>query len=122
MSDGWSNIKHKPLIDVLTVNSRGAMFLYTEDFSGVDKIGAAIVGFMSQMIEFVGPSNVLSVVTDNVSNCIVAGKEVEKVYKHIFWSPCCVHTINLIFKDFANEFSWLEDTYKKGKMIVKYFF
>ncbi|KAK9690186.1 hypothetical protein RND81_09G110000 [Saponaria officinalis] len=28
--------------------------------------------------------------------------------------------MNLLFKDFANEFPWLRDTYKKGKAIVKY--
>ncbi|KAL4554105.1 hypothetical protein LXL04_039783 [Taraxacum kok-saghyz] len=27
VSDGWTNIKHKPLINVLAVNSRGAMFI-----------------------------------------------------------------------------------------------
>ncbi|XP_039063935.1 uncharacterized protein LOC120208863 [Hibiscus syriacus] len=121
VSDGWTNIKQKPLINVLVVNSRGSMFMYTEDFSGVEKTGKAIAEFLIQAIESVGPSNVLSVVTDNASNCKLAGKEIEKVYKHIFWSPCCVHTLNLIFKDLANEFIWLEDTYKKGKMIVKYF-
>ena len=121
VSDGWTNIKHKPLINVLAVNSRGAMFMYAEDFSGVEKTGLAIADFLNKAIESVGPSNVLSVVTDNAANCKAAGKEVEKVYKHIFWSPCCVHTLNLIFKDFADAFIWLEDTYKKGKMIVKYF-
>nr|KAJ0193654.1 hypothetical protein LSAT_V11C800398380 [Lactuca sativa] len=71
--------------------------------------GARIAKFLMQAIEFVGPSNVLQFVTDNVANCIAAGKELEKVYKHIFWSPCCVHTLNLIFKDFAHAFIWLEE-------------
>lgn len=119
--DGWTNVKHRPLINVLAVNIRGSMFMYAEDFSGVEKTGKAIVEFLCKEIESVGPSNVLSVVTDNAANCKAAGKEIEKRYKHIFWSPCCVHTLNLIFKYFAKEFFWLRDTYKKGKMIVKYF-
>nr|KAJ0214584.1 hypothetical protein LSAT_V11C400227280 [Lactuca sativa] len=103
VSDGWSNVKHKPLINVLAVNAQGAMFIYADDFSGV------------------GSSNVLQVVTDNAANCKAVGREVEKVYKHVFWSPCCVHTLNLIFKDLSNEFFWLNNTYKRGKIIVKYF-
>ncbi|KAJ9538755.1 hypothetical protein OSB04_031488 [Centaurea solstitialis] len=91
VSDGWSNVKHRPLINVIAVNSRGAMFMYAEDFS------------------------------DNAANCKAAGREVEKVHKHIFWSPCCVHTLNLIFKDLASEFFWLMNTYRRGKVIVKYF-
>ena len=120
VSDGWSNVK-QPLINVIAVNSRGAMFMYSEDFSGVEKTGVAIANFLLGAIETVGPSNVLQVVTDNAANCKAAGREVEKVHKHIFWSPCCVHTLNLIFKDLAKEFYWLMDTYRRGKVIVKYF-
>lgn len=77
-----------------------------------------IVEFLDEAIDFVDPSNVLSVsvsvsasaMSNNVANCKVAGMKVEKGYKHIFWSSCYVHTLNLIFKDFASEFIWLNDT------------
>lgn len=95
VSDGWSNVKHNPLINVIAVNSQGAMFMYAEDFSGVEKTGVAIANFMQGTIETVGASSVLQVVTDNAANCKAVGKEIEKVYKHVFWSPCCVHTLNL---------------------------
>ncbi|XP_022003418.2 uncharacterized protein LOC110900866 [Helianthus annuus] len=121
VSDGWTNVKHNPLINVLAVNSRGAMFMYAGDFLGVEKKAGVIANYLIDAIETVGSSNVLQVVTDNAANCKKAGEEIEKVYKHIFWSPCCVHTLNLIFKDLGNEFYWLNDTYKKGKAIVKYF-
>ncbi|KAE8712791.1 polyprotein-like [Hibiscus syriacus] len=57
---------------------RGSMFMYAEDFSGVEKTGKSIAEFLIQAIESVGPSNVLSVVTDNAANCKLAGKEIEK--------------------------------------------
>ncbi|XP_004513749.2 uncharacterized protein [Cicer arietinum] len=118
--DGWRNVKDMSLINVLVVNSRDAMFLYADDFSGVEKTRVAIAEYLIKAIEEIGPSNVLQVVTDNVANCKAAGKEIQKVYKHIFWSPCVVHTLNLIFKDFAELFEWLRNTYKQGKTIVKY--
>ncbi|KAL9677447.1 hypothetical protein QQ045_005678 [Rhodiola kirilowii] len=122
VSDGWTNVKHQPLINVVASNSRGSMFLYAEDFSGVEKTGKAIADFILKSIdEVVGPSNLLQVVTDNAANCKAAGKEIKKVYKHIFWSPCVVHTLNLIFKDFATAFPWMIDTYKRGGNNVKFF-
>ncbi|KAL2929586.1 L-seryl-tRNA(Sec) selenium transferase [Bienertia sinuspersici] len=121
VSDGWTNVKHQPLINVVASNSRGSMFLYAEDFSGVEKTGKAIADFLLTSIDEVGPSNVLQVVTDNASNCKAAGKEIEKVHKHIFWSPCVVHTLNLIFKDFVASFPWISETYVRGKNNVKYF-
>ncbi|WVZ96482.1 hypothetical protein U9M48_042115 [Paspalum notatum var. saurae] len=121
VSDGWSDIKNKQLINVTASNSRGSCFLYAEDFSGVGKTGVAIAEFLLKAIDEIGPGNVLQVVTDNASNCKAAGKEIEKVHKHIIWAPCVVHTLNLIFKDFAAKFPWMLETYRTGKAIVKFF-
>ncbi|KAJ8428428.1 hypothetical protein Cgig2_003130 [Carnegiea gigantea] len=105
VSDGWSNTKHNPLINVLAVNSRGATFMYADDFSGIEKIGKTISDYLLKAIEDIGHQI----------------KEIEKVHKHIFWSPCVCHTLNLIFKDFAKAFPWLRDRYKDRKNIVKYY-
>ncbi|PRQ20008.1 putative ribonuclease H-like domain-containing protein [Rosa chinensis] len=121
VSDGWSNVKREPLINIIAANSRGAMFLYAQDFSGIPKTGEVIADFMITAIEEVGSSNVLQIVTDNAANCETAGREIEKIYKHIFWSPCVVHTLNLFFKDLAKELDWFEEIYNIGKSIVKFF-
>ncbi|KAM0918640.1 hypothetical protein ACQ4PT_008727 [Festuca glaucescens] len=78
VSDGWTNMKNQPLINVMASNSCGSMFLYAEDFSGQEKTGEAIAEFLLQAIEEIGPANVLQVVTDNASNCKVAGREIQK--------------------------------------------
>ena len=80
------------------------MFMYAEDFLNLEKTGKAIVEYLLTAIDEVGASNVLQVITDKVANCKAAGKEIEKAHKHIFWSPCVVYTLNLIFKDFAASF------------------
>ena len=120
VTDGWTNVKNMPLINVIATNNRGAMFMYAEDFPGIEKTRAAIAEFLLKAVEEIGASNVLQIVTNNAANCKLVGKEIEKVHKHIFWTPCVVHTLNLIFKDFARNFEWLSSTYKRGKNIVKY--
>ncbi|KAL4590475.1 hypothetical protein LXL04_003405 [Taraxacum kok-saghyz] len=42
VSDGLSNVKHKPLLNVLVVNACGAVFMYTQDYSGAEKTGIEI--------------------------------------------------------------------------------
>ncbi|XP_004499925.1 uncharacterized protein [Cicer arietinum] len=79
VSDGWSNVKHMPLINLLTVNSRATMFLYADDFFGVEKTGVAIAEYLIKAIEEIEQYNVLQVVTDNAANCKAAGKEIQKV-------------------------------------------
>lgn len=84
VSDGWTNMKNHPLINVIASNSHGSMFLYAKDFSGEEKTGESIAEFLLQAIEEIGPSNVLQVITDNASNCRVAGEEIEKVCFSLF--------------------------------------
>ena len=119
MFDRWSNIKHNPLINILEVNSRGAMFMYADDFSRIEKTCKIISGYLLKAIEDIGLSNSLQIVIDNAKNCQVAGKEIEKVHKHIFLSPRVCEICQCIFKDLANAFSWLNETFRKGKSIVK---
>ena len=38
-------------------------------------------------------------VSDNAANYVAAGRLISKKYKHINWSPCAAHCLNLIFKD-----------------------
>jgi len=76
------------------------MFLYADDFSGVEKTLKIILDLL-KAIEDIGPSNIFQIMTDNAKNCQAAGKEIEKIHKHILWSPCVCPTLNLIFKDFC---------------------
>ncbi|CAN6463408.1 unnamed protein product [Victoria cruziana] len=120
ISSGWANGKNQPLINVLASNLYGAAFLHAYDFAAVENYGKYITQFLVKAIEEVGPSNVVQIVTDNTSDCQLAGNEVRISYPHIFWSPCMIHTLSLIFKDLAKEFSWLRDVYIAAKDIVKY--
>ncbi|KAF8403393.1 hypothetical protein HHK36_011495 [Tetracentron sinense] len=81
VSDGWTNVKNRPLINILASNAFGSMFLYAHDFSSVEKSGKNISDFLLAAIENVGPSNVVQVITDNATNCKTAGHEVTKWFQ-----------------------------------------
>ncbi|KAK8500063.1 hypothetical protein V6N12_037923 [Hibiscus sabdariffa] len=66
--DGWRNMKRQPLINVVTSNSSGSMFMNAKDFTGQEKTWANITEFLLESIEEVGSSNMLQVVTDNAAN------------------------------------------------------
>ncbi|XP_039133224.1 uncharacterized protein LOC120270272 [Dioscorea cayenensis subsp. rotundata] len=52
-----------------------------------------------EIIEWVGPDNVVHLVTDNASNYVVVGRLIHEKYDHINWFPCAAHCLNLILKD-----------------------
>ncbi|KAJ9536478.1 hypothetical protein OSB04_un000315 [Centaurea solstitialis] len=110
VSDGWSNVKNRPLINVLAVNSRGAMFMYAKDFSGVEKTGLEVSKFLLGAIETVGLCNVLQMVTDNAANCKAAGHEIEK--SEIEEKSSSITRINWSSKETASVLLILEEIYK----------
>jgi len=97
-SDGWSDIKRRPLINIMAASSGGPIFLKSINSSGVVKGGEYIANLFIKSIEEVGASNVVQVITDNASNMKLAGSTVEQTYPHIFWTPCVVHCLNLALK------------------------
>ena len=52
-----------------------------------------------EIITWVDPSNLVQMVTDNATNYVAAGRLISQKYKHINWSPCATHCLNLLFKD-----------------------
>eukprot|EP01018_Ginkgo_biloba_P023328 Gb_37124 [translate_table: standard] len=98
VSDGWTDVRNKPLINVIVVCPKGSMFLNAVDCSGELKDATFIANILISTIESVGPSNVVQVITDNARVSKAAGLLVEARYDNIFWTPCAVHSLNLILK------------------------
>ena len=84
VSDGWSNIKNQPLINVMAISGGRAMFLNGIDCSGNEKSCLYIVDLLLKSIELVGIYNVIQVLTDNASACKHTEKIITKTYPHIF--------------------------------------
>ena len=99
VSDGWTNVKGKPLISVLAVSVNGPIFLTAHDYSDKFKTAINIAEALLETIDRIGPYNVIQVITDNAANCRAAGAIIEDKYPNIFWSGCLVHTLNLLLHD-----------------------
>eukprot|EP00253_Pinus_taeda_P030171 PITA_30171 len=124
VSDGWTNVKGKPLISFLAVSISGAIFLNAYDYSEKFKTGINIAEALFETIDRVGPYNVIQIITGNAPNCKLAGAIIEDKYPNIFWSGCLVHTLNLLIHDVVKnkneQYKWIGDLYKKGKQMIKF--
>ncbi|KAG8375895.1 hypothetical protein BUALT_Bualt09G0006700 [Buddleja alternifolia] len=101
MGDGWTDNRHRTLINFLVYCPRGTIFWKSVDASNVVKDAQALFGLFQEVIEWVGPSNVVHMVTDNGSNYVAAGRLIQDHFTHINWSPCAAHCLNLVLKDIA---------------------
>ena len=69
------------------------------DASDIVKDATNLFLLFDEVIKWVGPLNVVHIVTDNATNYVATRRLISHKHKHINWSPCAAHCLNLIFKD-----------------------
>ncbi|KAL9689719.1 hypothetical protein QQ045_010108 [Rhodiola kirilowii] len=99
VTDGWSDPQRRPIINFMACCESGPMFIKAVNCAGEVKGKEFIANLLREVIDEVGHQNVVQVITDNASNCKGAGEIIERIYPHIYWTPCVVHTLNLALKN-----------------------
>ncbi|KAH7442960.1 hypothetical protein KP509_02G010000 [Ceratopteris richardii] len=119
VSDGWSDTRHRPIINFLASSIHGTIFLKSIDTSGHQKSGEFIFKHLKEIIIEVGPENVVQVCMDNASNCVRAGEMVENEWPHIFFTRCACHCLDLLFEDIG-KLEWVAKIIESAHKIVKF--
>ncbi|XP_025692532.1 uncharacterized protein [Arachis hypogaea] len=102
MADGWTDQRQRTLINFLVYCSKGLCFLKSVDASSMVKNASHLCTLFSEVIEWIGPNNIVHVVTNNAANYVAAGRLINRKYDNIYWSPCAAHCLNLILKDISS--------------------
>eukprot|EP01018_Ginkgo_biloba_P032752 Gb_36056 [translate_table: standard] len=95
---------------------RGPYFRRAVDCSLKEKNAIFQLKLLCEAIEDTAPSNVVQVITNATLVCKAIGMIAQNKYRHIYWTPCCVHAMNNVLKDF-NKFSWIAPSVQKVKEI-----
>ncbi|XP_054817833.1 uncharacterized protein LOC129317546 [Prosopis cineraria] len=99
MADGWQDQANRQLINFLVYSPRGIVFIKSVDASDIVKDAQNLCNLFTEMVDFVGVTNVVHLVTDNAANYKAAGRLLCDKFPSIFWSPCAAHCLNLILGD-----------------------
>jgi hypothetical protein len=119
LSDGWSDLCHHPLINVLVYSPQGVYFFKAVNAMDEVKTSEFIFRILDEAIQEVGKENVVQVITDSASNCVGAGKMIMEKYTKIYWTPCATHCLDLLLHD-STKFPWVNETIRKGKTIANF--
>ncbi|KAK4596520.1 hypothetical protein RGQ29_014530 [Quercus rubra] len=102
MADGWTDTRHRSLINFLVYCPRGMVFVKSVDASDIVKSTRNLFKLFDEVVTWVGPKNIVHMVTNNASNYVSAGKLLCEKYKTISWSPCAAHCLNLVLQDMGD--------------------
>ena len=120
VSDGWTNTRHRPLINIIATSPKGAMFIKIEDCSGELKDAQFIANVLATAIDQIGSNKVVQVIMDNALVYKVASLIIESRYEHIFWTPCIFHNLNLILEEIDNKVPWIKELTGDVREIIKF--
>ncbi|XP_052621725.1 uncharacterized protein LOC111887896 [Lactuca sativa] len=98
LSDGWSDMRNRSLINFLVNNQYGTVFLRTIDASDCIKNAQKIFELLDEVVEEIGEDIVVQVVTDNASAYKAAGALLMEKRKNLYWTPCAAHCIDLMLE------------------------
>ncbi|XP_031283147.1 uncharacterized protein LOC116141811 [Pistacia vera] len=101
IADGWTDNSHRSLINFLVYCPKGVCFVKSVNVSDVVNDAETLFNLFEEIFLWIGPINIVHVVTDNGSNYKAAGRMLCEKYNNITWSPCAAHCINLMLKDIA---------------------
>ncbi|XP_050378351.1 uncharacterized protein LOC126795582 [Argentina anserina] len=102
MTDAWSDWKRRSIMNLRVNCKNETTFLSSREDSASSHTGAYIFEYVDKCIEDVGPQNVVQVLTDNATNNMAAATLLKKKRKHIFWTSCATHTVNLMLQGIGN--------------------
>ncbi|KAL0906334.1 hypothetical protein M5K25_024821 [Dendrobium thyrsiflorum] len=121
MSDGWSDMKSRSLINILVNNPYGTVFLRSVEASDEVKNAEFIFNLLDGVVEEIGEQLVVQVVTDNASAYKAAGHILMEKRKHLYWTPCAAHCIDLILEQLG-DLPQHKNALSKAKKITKFIY
>ena len=121
MCDGWSSKTRKPIIIFMVYCDRSMIYLSSVDTTNIPKTANYIFSLMDKIVGEVGEENVVQVVTDNEASFKAAGMLLMEKRKHLFWSLCAAHCIDLMLEDIGN-MKQIKETLDQAKMITSFIY
>ncbi|ERN07712.1 hypothetical protein AMTR_s02984p00006270, partial [Amborella trichopoda] len=99
MSDGWLNkVSKKEFLNFLAYSPKDTVFLSSKDISGMKNDANFFVRLYDQIVEEVGDKHVVQFITDIARAYVSAGSKLLDKRKHLVWTTCATHNINLMLE------------------------
>ncbi|CAI0545089.1 unnamed protein product [Linum tenue] len=117
MSDGWTDRKRRSICNFLVNCPRGTSFVKSIDTSGVIKNTEKVFQMLDNIVEKVGEEHVVQVVTDNASAYKAAGERLMAKRKHLFWTPCAAHCLDLVLEDFEEHLPVTRQPFRRERRL-----
>jgi hypothetical protein len=120
MTNAWTNMKGRGVMNLVVHSAHGVCFLDSVDCSAVKKDGKYVFDLVDRCIQEIGEENVVQVVTDNASvnttTSLMAAKR-----PSIFWTGCAAHCLDLMLEDIG-KLGPIEQTIASARQVTTFLY
>ncbi|XP_073122785.1 uncharacterized protein [Henckelia pumila] len=99
MADGWTDKKSRSLINFLVNGPKGTVFVESVEASSYSHTADKMYELLKLFVNRIGEKNVVQIVTDNASCNVKADRLLENNFRHLYWTPCAAHCIDLMLEE-----------------------
>lgn len=122
LADSWTDNKLKALINFSVASPMGTFFLKTVDASSHFKTHRGLYDLFDEVIQEVGPENVVQIIADRNINYGSTDKLVAQNYGGaIFWSPCASFCVNAMLDDFS-KIDWVNQCICQAQTVTRFIY
>jgi hypothetical protein len=121
LADSWTDNKQKALINFSVSSPLGTFFLKTVDASQHFKSHRGLYDLFDEVIQEVGPENVVQIISDRNINYGNIDKLIMQNYNTIFWSPCASFCINSMLDDFS-KIDWVSQCICQAQNLTRFIY
>lgn len=101
MSDGWTNVAKKPIVNALASLPLGSYFMAARDTEGKTKNADYIARFMIEQIGIFGKERVVAVCMDGA--CTASFPLIQREVPHVFCYICPAHSLDNFMKNICSD-------------------
>ena len=102
LADEWTAESNQRLVNFSVYSPEGVVFLKSVDASQMVTSPDALFELLKLVVEEVGVSNVVQIITDDTEIYAVVGKRLTDAFPSLFWNPCASRCIETMLDDISN--------------------
>ncbi|XP_058764574.1 uncharacterized protein LOC131638031 [Vicia villosa] len=121
-TDGWTDRRRMTIRNFLVNSPKGTIFLKYIDASDIINIVDNMFKMIDDVVAEVGEDNMVQGVTDNAANYKAAEDLLMQNRKHLYWTPCVAHCIDLMLEDFKKKITLHKETIASAKKITTFIY
>ncbi|KAL5709510.1 hypothetical protein ACHQM5_020190 [Ranunculus cassubicifolius] len=117
--DEWTIETGRTLLNIFVHCAEGTMYLKTFDVSETLNSPDVLYEIFKGVVEEVGVSNVLQVITDGAEHYLIAGGKLTETFRTMYWTPCAARSLNLMLED-VGKIEGINVTLEQAKSVTRF--